>query len=55
MALAYNSDFPNVIERDMVINNMNIHVKSIFSGEISLGTAIQNIIIRKMSGAILNN
>ena len=29
MALAYNSDFPNVIEHDMVINNMNIRNYSV--------------------------
>jgi len=36
-----------VAERDVVVGNLNVHVKSIFTGQTTLDKAIQNIILRK--------
>lgn len=36
-----------VAERDMMVGNLNVHVKSIFIGQTTLDKAIQNIILRK--------
>lgn len=42
---------PEVIERDIVINNMSIHIKSIFTGKTNLDKALKNIVVRKISEA----
>lgn len=36
-----------VAERDMMVGNLNVHVKSIFISQTTLNKAIQNIILRK--------
>ncbi len=38
-----------VIERELVINNTRIHVKSVFAGKTSLDRAMKNIVARKIS------
>lgn len=38
-----------IIERDVVVNNINVHIKSIFTGKTSLDSALKNIVARKMS------
>lgn len=39
----------SVIERNMIVNGVAIHIKSIFNGKISLQNALGNIAIRKLS------
>ena len=36
-------------EREIVINNIKIHVRSIFTGKTSLDRAMKNIVVRKIS------
>lgn len=38
-----------VLERDMLINGITVHVKSIFSDKTTLDTALKNIVLRKSS------
>ena len=40
-----------VVEREMVINNTKIHIKSIFTGKISLDGAMKNIVAHRISDA----
>ena len=44
-----------IIERDIVIDNMKIHIRSIFNGKISLEKALENIIVRRMNNAVLEH
>ena len=39
----------NTIERDMVVKDTHIHIKSVFTGKISLEKALSNIATRKLS------
>lgn len=48
------SGYSKVIERDVEINNIKIHVKSIFSEKISLDRAMRNIVSKKLSMAKSN-
>ena len=38
-----------VVEREIVINNVKIHINSVFIGQTTLENALTNIIIRKIS------
>ena len=40
-----------IVEREIVINNTKIHIKSIFTAKTSLDRALQNIVARKISDA----
>jgi len=40
-----------VIEREVVVNNTKVHIKSIFAGKTSLDKALKNIVARKISDA----
>ena len=42
------------IEREIVINNTKIRVKSIFTGKTSLDSAMKNIVARKISDSESN-
>lgn len=44
----------NAIERDIIVNNTKIHIKSIFTGKTSLYIAMKNIVARKISDSKLN-
>lgn len=37
-----------IIEREIIINNTRIHIKSIFTGQTRLDEAMKNIIVRKL-------
>ncbi len=43
-----------VIEREIVINNTRIHIRSIFSGQTGLDEAVKKIIIRKLAEKKVN-
>lgn len=43
-----------VIEREIVINNTKIHIKSIFAGKTSLDRAMKNIVARKIADSKLD-
>ena len=46
------TDEPSIsksIERDILINGEKIHLKSIFSGQIKLDSAMMKIILRKLA------
>ena len=38
-----------VVERDIIVNDVNVHVKSIFIGQTTLEKALCNIVSRKIS------
>lgn len=38
-----------VLERDMMINGITVHVKSVFNNQTTLDKALKNIILRKSS------
>ena len=44
-----NSEPTQMMEREITINNMRIHIRSIFNGQTSLEEALQKIVIRKLS------
>ena len=39
----------NIVERNMVVNGVSIHIKSIFNGKVPLDKALGNIAMRKIS------
>ena len=44
-------DFPpqRIIEREIMIDKVKVHVKSVFSDKINIDDALRNIVIRKIS------
>ena len=49
------SDKTETIERNVVIKDINIHIKSVFGDKISLTKALTNIAIQKLSISRRNN
>jgi hypothetical protein len=47
MEPVHKSEYSKVIERDVVINKMNVHIRSIFSEKTSLDSAMWNIVAKK--------
>lgn len=38
-----------VAERDIVVHNLKIHIKSVFTGQTNLNEALKNIVARRLS------
>ena len=49
------SDKTKTIERNVVIKDINVHIKSVFGEEIPLTKALTNIAIQKLSISRRNN
>ena len=49
------SDKTKIIERNVVIKDINVHKKSVFGDKIPLTKALTNIIIQKISISRRNN
>ena len=49
------SDKTKIIERNVVIKDINVHIKSVFGDKIPLTKALTNIAIQKLSISRRNN